>query len=166
MKTLFLFRHGKAESWDDADSDFHRHLTKGGIRKTKKVASHLKKQGIVPDLLVSSPAYRAKETAQAVAEIYNIESEILEFREIYFGNETDSLLHVVHRLPQTSECVMMFGHNPGFTEFAEDLSGNFPYNMPKSGAAGFSFTTPWSLVKLGSGKLTIFDSPKSITSDQ
>ena len=66
MKTLLLLRHAKS-SWDDvALRDFERPLADRGKRDAPRMAEELKLRAPLPDLIISSPAARARQTTQAV----------------------------------------------------------------------------------------------------
>lgn len=139
MKQLILFRHGKS-SWEDAaQADADRPLLEKGVRRTIRVSQALQQRGIIPDLLVTSPAMRAASTAAVVAEVLGLPKEGIVTSEILYHASVDRIWEVVSTLPPEKKCVMLFGHNPGFTEFANQ-SGLYRTDwIPTSGVVGGTF---------------------------
>ncbi len=110
-------RHGKAEPHESREEDFERKLIQKGktiVRNTAEEA--LKKLG-APDLIVSSPALRAKESAEVFAEVVGFTGNIVLFEELYAA-DTGDIADVVRELPINSDHVVITGHNPSLEEFA------------------------------------------------
>lgn len=133
MRTLFLIRHAKS-SWDNPGlRDFDRPLNKRGIHDAPKMAKTLEKQGIKPDLLVSSPAKRALTTALFFAETFGVADEaVLRNEDIYMASPRE-ILKIISQLPDSAQTVFLFGHNPTFTEVANHFSDDFIDNIPTCG---------------------------------
>lgn len=133
MRTLFLIRHAKS-SWDSPGlRDFNRPLNERGLRDAPKMAQILVGQKVVPDLLVSSPAKRAITTAQFFAAAFGIPGESIDQRpEIYEAAPRD-ILKVIAGLPDPAHTVLLFGHNPTFTDVANHFSDELIYNIPTCG---------------------------------
>ena len=124
MKTLFLIRHAKS-SWASIGlRDIERTLEQRGHNDAPRMAKHLKKLGIKPDLLVSSPAVRARTTADYFAKEYNIALESIDIQADIYEADEQTILHIIHELPDSVETVFMFGHNPTFTYVADSFSKN------------------------------------------
>lgn len=122
MKTLLLLRHGKSD-WQHAEieADYDRPLAPRGVKAARKMAQLIEEADLVPELIVSSPAKRAISTTQLLlAEIGDIE---LEENEDIYGADLNTLLNIVHSLPDDYDRVMLVGHNPGFEELANSLAG-------------------------------------------
>ena len=126
MKTLLLMRHAKS-SWDNPGlRDFDRPLNERGLKAAPLMGRYLRAQGIAPDLIVSSPAQRAQQTAQLVKEAARCAAPIRYEAAIYDAN-LNALLKVLQALDKTTKTVLLVGHNPSFSGF-EDCSpsaGNF-----------------------------------------
>lgn len=139
MKQLILFRHGKS-SWDDpGKADADRPLLEKGVRRTIRAAQALKQRGIVPDLLISSHALRALRTAEIAAEVFGIPGEHIVLNEMLYHASVDRIWDVISSLPPDKQSVILFGHNPGFTEFA-NRSGLYRTDwIPTSGVVGGTF---------------------------
>ena len=159
-KQLFLVRHGKSD-WGNLDlKDFDRPLNKRGKENAPEMAERLLTRGIKFDLMVSSPAKRAKSTAKFFAEAYQFES--IQYEESIYEANTNTLLKVVNGLDDSADRVSMFGHNPGFTDFANELSDADIYNIPTAGVVSIQFPfESWKMVSKGTGTLIFFDYPKN-----
>lgn len=166
MKKLFIVRHAKS-SWDDPDlDDFDRPLNKRGQKDAPRMARRLKEKRVVPDIMLSSPAARALATCQLMANVLAFEqSKITTNRKLYHAGE-DEILDVIRHLkdfPRDSEEVLLlFGHNPGLTDFANALLNQTIDNIPTCGIVGAVLpVTCWKEVTFGCGKMLFFDFPKS-----
>ncbi|WP_457598784.1 SixA phosphatase family protein, partial [Hydrogenimonas sp.] len=121
MKELFLFRHAKS-SWDDPSlSDFDRPLNERGRRDAPLMGEHLKAMGIHLDLIVASPAKRAKKTAKIIAEKLGYDIEKIIWQENIYEASPQTLLYIVCQLPEKAKRVMLVGHNPSLTLLANQL---------------------------------------------
>ena len=122
MKTLLILRHGKS-SWKNAGlADHERPLAKRGQRDAPRVGRLLRDENLTPDLILSSTARRALDTAQAVAEASKYEGEIESRSEFYMAGPEAYFL-ALRALSDNYECVMVIGHNPGLEELVEALTG-------------------------------------------
>ncbi|MBL7007191.1 MAG: histidine phosphatase family protein [Spirochaetia bacterium] len=122
LKTLILIRHAKSD-WEQSDSnDFERQLKKKGIREASQIANKIKYLGIIPDYLLSSPAKRALGTAQAVADSFTIPHENIEERPSLYQGEVIDFITAAAAIPEDKKTVLIFGHNPGISEFASYLA--------------------------------------------
>lgn len=159
-RILYLVRHAKS-SWDDPSlADIDRPLNKRGRRDAPEMGSRLRKRNILPELLISSPAVRAHKTAKEIAEKigYSKKDIILDDGVYHAGQH--SLLEIIHQLDNDTESVMLFGHNPGFTTFANALGNLDIDNIPTSGIVALEFSKSWKDIYYGDGKLLFFDYPK------
>ncbi|WP_231460112.1 histidine phosphatase family protein [Pedobacter sp. Leaf132] len=159
-KQLLLVRHGKSD-WGNLDlKDFDRPLNKRGKENVPEMAERLLKKGFKFDLIVSSPAKRAKTTAKFFAEAYNVDD--IRYEESIYEANTTTLLKVVNGLDDAADIIVMFGHNPGFTDLANELSDADIYNIPTAGMVLMSFPfDSWKMISKGTGDLVFFDYPKN-----
>lgn len=133
MRTLFLIRHAKS-SWDNPGlRDFDRPLNKRGLHDAPQMAKTLVKQGVKPDLLVSSPAKRALTTALFFAENFDIADEAVVREERIYEASPREILRIISQLPDSAQTVLLFGHNPTFTEVANHFTDDFIDNIPTCG---------------------------------
>ncbi len=132
-KTLLLVRHAKSDWSYPHLRDIDRPLNDRGLRDAPAMAAHLQKLGIQPSLIVSSPAVRALSTAAIFKATLDVDGEDFLVRDEIYEAGTPALMRVVQHLPMSAELVLMFGHNPGFTMFANLFpQGNFD-NIPTCG---------------------------------
>jgi phosphohistidine phosphatase len=120
MKTLFLLRHAKS-SWKQPENDHDRPLNKRGKKEAPKVGKYLKANDLVPDLILSSTARRAHDTAQAVADECGFEGQIDLYKDLYLS-DTSCYLDILQRLPDTADRVLVVGHNPDLDELLTILT--------------------------------------------
>jgi phosphohistidine phosphatase len=139
MKTLYLVRHAKS-SWDLPElKDTERPLLEKGIVKTKKVIKFLKEKKVRVDLMISSPAIRAYETAKLIARGLDYPLEkIVTDRKLYEGN-VDDILDVIYTTDKNIDSLMLFGHNPNFSMLADMFLHIGDDFLPTSGVACISF---------------------------
>ncbi|HKA21206.1 MAG TPA: histidine phosphatase family protein [Blastocatellia bacterium] len=162
MKTLLLLRHAKSD-WDDASlQDFDRPLAARGERDAPEMGKALqKREETLPDLIVSSPAARAKATVKAVVKAAKVNTEI-QYNEAIYGASSAELINLVNRLPDASSCAMLVGHNPGFEDLVGRLSGSHE-RMPTAALACLEFqVNSWSEVGEEQGKLVWLLTPKKL----
>lgn len=140
MKTLFLIRHAKS-SWADIGArDIDRALNDRGHKDAPEMANFLKNKGILPDLIVSSPAKRALMTAGYFATAFSMPVKNIDIQhDIYEADET-TLLHVVRDLPPAANTILLFGHNPTFTYFANRYAIEFIDNVATCGIVQYNMS--------------------------
>lgn len=115
MKTLLLMRHAKS-SWDDPDlADHDRPLNKRGKKDAPRMGRWLVDAGLVPDLIVTSSANRARKTAELVAEACGHEGDVVVRPELYHASP-DVWAEAIRELPDNASRVLCIGHNPGMEE--------------------------------------------------
>lgn len=131
MKTLLLIRHAKS-SWDDAlISDVDRPLNDRGKRDAPAMARRLIRAGIDIDRFVSSPAKRARQTAEIFAHEYDVKEKKIRFiPELYHATQP-AFETAVDGLDDDDNTVAIFSHNPGITAFVNTLTSSVRIdNMP------------------------------------
>ncbi len=120
MKTLLVLRHAKS-SWKEADvSDHDRPLNPRGQLDAPHMGRLLRELALLPDLIASSTARRARATATAVAENSGYSGEIRFYPEMYQA-QVEELLNLLRGLPNSIRCVLLVGHNPEFEGLVETL---------------------------------------------
>jgi phosphohistidine phosphatase len=121
-KTLILVRHSKTQNRDGSVNDFERSLTREGKTDSLKMAKFLLESGIKPDLIITSSANRAFETANIFAEVFNTaEKDIISTRKLYYCS-AKTILDQIFGLPPAIGCVMVVAHNPGISDLSRGLS--------------------------------------------
>lgn len=138
MKQLIILRHGKAEHDSMAKDDYDRILTDRGRRNAAAMGEYILKKTGVPDLILSSSAKRAHETARYAAQhIGYPEKEIQNVQNLYFA-PARWILNVVSKLPEEINSCLYVGHNPGVTDLVNDLGVRLD-NLPTASAVCFEF---------------------------
>lgn len=160
MKKLFLIRHAKS-SWDDPTiSDHERPLNERGIRNANFMSNLLKEKNIIPDLIISSTAKRAHQTANIFSENLNYTKKIKFDSRIYEAT-TQNLLEVISEIENKYNYVFLFGHNPGLTNFANFISTQSIFNLPTCAIVGFDLPIErWKNISRHSAKLIFNEFPK------
>lgn len=121
MKSLYLLRHAKS-SWDDPSlNDFERPLAPRGIKACKLMRAHLRKAQIKPNLIVCSPAIRARDTYNRLAQALDKDTKVTFEKELYEGGSR-ALLKRLRQISHTVNSVMMIGHNTGLEHLAFALT--------------------------------------------
>lgn len=161
MKKLVLVRHAKS-SWDDPGAaDFDRKLNKRGKRDAPFMAEKLAEKGVRADLIISSPAKRARKTAIQMAKGIGYNPEKIQFEDSAYSFSAQDILEVLQKVDDGYDTVVFVGHNHGLTDLAERLTGESLVNVPTAGMAGISCKiSSWSALGSGCGELMFFDYPK------
>ncbi|MFN2457141.1 MAG: histidine phosphatase family protein [Chitinophagaceae bacterium] len=162
MKTLIVIRHAKS-SWDVPDQeDRERPLNERGKQNGPEMAKRLKKKGVKPDLLVSSPAVRALRTARYFAKEFKFGKKNIVLEEKLYAAGVDAFHEVVAALRDKYNAVALFSHNPGITEYVNTLSEVHVDNMPTCAVfAVTADTNQWASFKEALKSFLFFDYPKN-----
>ena len=121
-KTLLLMRHGKSSWRDKTLPDFQRPLKQRGAEAAAEIAEILHENELIPQIILSSPALRASQTAEIIAKVCNLEQKITYVNSFYMG-ETREFVEQLHQLDDGLERVMIVAHNPGLEAFMQLLDG-------------------------------------------
>ena len=161
MKYLFLTRHAKS-SWSNPGlADIDRPLNERGKKAAPFMGKLIMDKGEKPELLISSPAYRAFSTAKAFGEAMGlVENDIIINRNIY-GAGAQQLLELVQNQDDLNKSIMLFGHNPTFTSFVNFLTSSNIMNVVTCGVVRIDFEcSSWTDIDFGSGSLAYYEYPK------
>jgi phosphohistidine phosphatase len=161
MKQLFICRHAKS-SWKHPElTDFDRPLNSRGKEDAPRMGNILADKGITPNLILTSPANRAKTTALTMADALNFPLEAIQENAGIYLADTGTLIKILGNLPADINSFMIFGHNPGFTDLANLLGDFYIDNMPTCSIVALQFDMDdWSKLKSVKGELMFFEYPK------
>ncbi len=161
MKTLFIMRHAKS-SWDNPNwSDFERPLNERGFQTAPLMGEVMLKNNFTPEIIVSSPAMRAKQTAQLVKESAAFEAGI-RFDERIYEASISILLGVVADIEDLYDSAMIVGHNPGFENLVRTLTGKIE-PMPTATLAVVDLEiNSWKEINSETGNLRKMIRPKEL----
>ena len=161
MKTLTIVRHAKS-SWKDTSlRDYERPLNKRGHRDAPEMGRRIAEYGIRPSLILSSHAVRAWTTAKVVAKAIGYPYEFLQKEPDLYHASVERILDVLVAQDERFNSIMMFGHNPGFTDFANFLVPGLTNNLPTAGVVSVEFDQDdWNLFDRPRCRLMVHDWPK------
>lgn len=159
MKTIYLVRHAKAEEKTIPENDFGRSLTSKGILNSIKLGKRLKKMHIHPDLIISSPAPRALQTAKIIQEYIHYAGELILDKNIYDSSAAE-LLNIIRKTDRDIKYLMLVGHNPSFNELLHYFCKTDIDNIPKATAVGIKVSKKWSELSERCGKLLFVERTK------
>ena len=164
MKKLIFIRHGKAEDGSSEISDFERSLTLKGKVISRLMAHKLMEIEKSPGVIITSTAFRALETALIFAGEFGINADDVVLNDnIYYKMSLENLSAVLSVINEDSETVTLFGHNPSFSQIANNLSKEGCDPMPKSGIICISFNImTWSDIRRNNGKTEYFLKPDDV----
>ena len=163
MKTLYIARHAKS-SWNNPGLEDHeRPLLEKGKKRTRYIVNYLLENNCSIDLIMSSHAVRANETAKIIAHGLSYPNDkIMVSRSLYFGYP-DSFFDIFYDLSDDVNSLMMVGHNPGFTTFSNYFLDQKIDNLPTSGVVCIEFDTDtWENILDSKRKIKFVVSPRSL----
>lgn len=130
MKKIIIVRHAKS-SWSDFSiSDFERPLDSRGLVNAPYMVEKLKQAGHFPQIIFSSPAVRARTTAEFFSKGFGV--PVWEEKSLYHGGP-DDFLACLQSVNEDINCVALFGHNPGITFIANMIKNGVTNNIPTCG---------------------------------
>ncbi|MEP6924887.1 MAG: histidine phosphatase family protein [Pyrinomonadaceae bacterium] len=161
MKTLYVLRHAKS-SWENHNqTDFERPLNERGLLAAPKMGKLMRAKSFAPDLIVSSPAARAKQTAEMVRDTAQFNVKIRFNAQIYEATVGD-LLEVLCDISEKTENLLLVGHNPGLENLVRNLTGEIR-DMPTAALAEIELkVVKWKEIYPACGKLRNLFKPKEI----
>ncbi len=122
MKTLLILRHAKS-SWDDPSLDDHdRPLNARGLNTAPLMGKLIKEENLTPDIILSSTAVRASETAKLIAQ-HSVYAGKIQTLQTFYPGSTDDYLEALSGQDGKASTIMIVGHNPGLEIFLEHLTG-------------------------------------------
>ena len=166
MKRLFILRHGRAESPAAQGSDFERCLTESGRSDVARVASRLAARGIRPRRLVASPARRAQETAQIVAQVLGHPGQAVIYDpELYLASRQVLLDHLASQ-PGEVDTLLLVGHEPGLSDLGRYLTNVGLDALPTSAVFAVEWDgRDWRDPGFGGAEFAFFESLLSSSSE-
>ncbi|MCG6940781.1 MAG: histidine phosphatase family protein [Thiohalocapsa sp.] len=167
-RELLILRHAKSD-WDtNAASDFERPLAKRGRKDAPRVGEWLYREGLIPRVIVSSPAQRARETTLKVCKCLDLPRKDIVWDEAVYDADLSTLLAVLARMPSDAELVLLVGHNPGLEELLRHLAGSDVEEptdgklLPTATVARLEMPNDWSELAGGCAGLVALVRPKQL----
>jgi len=160
MKNIYLIRHAKSYWGDQSTPDIDRPLNKRGKRDAPLMGDILNDKKIKPDLIISSPAKRAKKTAIAIADKISYPEKKIVYKEELYEASINTLLKVLQKLDEKNNSSMIFGHNPELTLLNNHISNHYIDNIPTCGIVALQLDKKWSELDKDKCKFLFFEFPK------
>jgi len=161
VKNIYLIRHAKSSWKAPVPGDLERPLNKRGERDAQEMGKRLAERGILPQLLITSPAKRAMDTCRLIASALGFPLEKVIIQPDLYHADEEEFLKVIRDIPGTIQSAILFGHNPGITDVSNKLQGPFINEIPTCGLVGCSFNvSDWKNTRFEEGTLEFMDYPK------
>jgi phosphohistidine phosphatase len=171
MLTLYLLRHAKS-SWDHPSlSDFDRPLAARGREAAPRMGRLMRDKGYSPELILCSPALRARQTKDLVLDVLDYDPEVRLMDGLYNFGDGTGLLHIVQQIGSECSSLLLIGHNPSIESLAVKLAGSgksadlkeMARKYPTAALAVIEFEVDdWSEIRNGKGTLVEFTRPKAL----
>lgn len=169
MKSLHLLRHAKSSWKEPGLGDIERPLNRRGIGACATMAAYMAGRAIIPDLVLCSPARRARETFDLLVGHSGQPLRALYPEALYLA-APETLLAEIQRVDDAVGALLVLGHNPGLAALARDLAGSgaeadlagLGGKFPTAALASFEFAGEWKDVALGGGRLVAYATPKGL----
>lgn len=152
MRRLTLLRHANATWKESKTSDFDRPLTRLGQAEASALARTLLRHQLVPDLIISSAAQRARQTAEIVSRELSVPPNAVRYDEALYLAEPLQILHIAQANGPKLEHLMIVGHNPCLSGLTRLLAPNARIaELDTATACTMTFETPgWAEIEVGS----------------
>ena len=168
---LLLLRHAKSD-WDTGVAeDFERPLAKRGKKDARHMGQWMHREGLTPDYVVCSPAFRAQETGYRICKELGISKKDIHFDRRLYEADVTALLAVLSECPKGRNNVMLVGHNPGLEELLTWLWGEetaLPEDgklLPPATLASLRMPKDWTRLEHGCGRMIFLTRPRSLPAD-
>jgi len=160
MKQLILIRHAKAVADSLHLHDFDRVLHPLGEQDASLMGEKLACKNLTIDAIISSPAARAKSTAQLIATQLNFPLQNIQFQPLIYEASTRRLFQIACDLENEWKTVILVGHNPAFHDLANHLLGKYLSDFPTCAVCALNFEIEtWNNLQINSGQLVFFEIP-------
>jgi phosphohistidine phosphatase len=163
MRNLLVMRHAKSDWGNSSLSDFDRPLNERGLKTAPFMGNEIKMRNKLPELIISSPANRAKTTAHLFAETTGFDGKMMFEDEFYFGS-VDKIISIISKVDNQYETIMIVGHNPTWETIIYRLVKDSPgVMMPTAAVASLLFDIcGWDELQARSAKLEFLLIPKEL----
>ena len=161
MKKIYLVRHAKS-SWDNPSlGDIDRPLNQRGRKSAPLMGHRLAERGVSVDLIISSPANRARSTAEYIASAIGYDIDAIEINNLIYFEGASTMLDVIQQTSEDIQSLMIVGHNPDMSSLFHTLSDSRGMDMPTCAVASLEFDGEWSELEQNSAELIEYDFPKN-----
>jgi phosphohistidine phosphatase len=161
MRTFILTRHAKSDWGDISKTDFERTLNTRGLHDAPMMGKRLLERGLPLDLIVSSTAIRAKQTALGIAKAIGYPENAIQWYDNLYHAPPSEIQQVINSIDTRFQHILLVGHNNGITDFANSICGHITDNMPTCSMIGFETEADeWSDMPKAESQVLFYDYPK------
>lgn len=159
---MYMIRHAKSSWKNPLQSDYERPLNERGETDAPMMGARLKQLGVMPDLIISSTAKRAAQTAKKIAGAIGYDINRIKWYDKLYHCIPAVFEEVLYEVPEQIKTVFIVAHNPGITGFVNELSPQFRVeHMPTCGIAGAEFVAnAWDEFSRVNKSIILFEYPK------
>lgn len=162
MKTLIITRHAKSDWSNLYLKDFDRELNERGLRDAPMMGKRLLNRNIQLELIVSSTAKRAAQTAKLIAKEINYSSSNIQWEETLYHAPSAIIQETIFGISNDLNAIMIVCHNPGITDFVNIITNNMIDDMPTCGMCALQFDIEkWEDLPTAKTQLLFYDFPKN-----
>jgi len=163
VKKLILVRHAQATSPNNSIKDIERELTAQGYRDAPRIGRALYEEQQLPDIILSSTARRAQNTAELIAEQLKFERHRIILNDNLYNASVRTLLTEINSVSPETNCLMLIGHNPAISYLAEYLSGQEIGTMEAGGVVLLSLDiSTWQEASQGNAVFLKYQTPHNL----
>jgi len=163
-RNLILIRHAQSRNIEPGQKDVDRELTDSGIQDASRLARYMYLEKIIPEIIFTSHAKRAMETAQLFGEQLKLDHSEIKTDEDLYEASVRTLLGFIGKLDNSLKSVLIIGHNPALTHLCEHLSKDIIGFLPPASMVHLTFEDLlWSELDKGLGKLKEIKLPDQIS---
>lgn len=160
MKTLLIMRHAKSAYPPEISDDFDRPLNKRGRADLPRIARLLAAYGPRPELVLTSAARRAHQTATGLAASLGLPDSVLHLDDALYLASASTLAQAAADLPDRAQTGLIIAHNPGLEEWLRELTGA-RVHLPTAGLAAVELSIH-SWREISRGHLLYFAVPRLV----
>ena len=163
MKKIYVVRHAKS-SWADLTIvDKERPLNSRGKRDAPVMAAWCKQHNYIPDFIITSTAKRAKATSKIFAKVLGVPADSYISDDQLYHAPAEQYMQSCYGLEESENSVMLFGHNPGITYLANEVSQKYTENVATCGILIIESSAPnWQELAMDNCNLISYKAPKLI----
>jgi phosphohistidine phosphatase len=164
MKSLYVMRHAKSSWGEPGLDDFDRPLLEKGKKRTKNIIDYLLKKKVKPELIITSPAVRALETAMIMAHGLGLSQESIQIERVIYSADEEQIENLLYDFPDQLSSLMVVGHNPSVTNFVNMFLENKIDALPTSGVVALEFKSKsWKDLTKVKSKVNFIIFPKMLS---
>ncbi len=165
--TLYIVRHAKAEDRAIFMDDHDRELTSDGVMVAARMGRYLHRKAIFPDVIITSTAPRARDTAKVMAEQIGYDPAKIQLDDVLFDGGPKAYLAALNALPDTVQTAMIVGHNPDVSYLGEFLTHQRIGSMSKGAIVAVVFEDlTWAEVSGRTGSVAFQIGPKQLLTNE